>query len=125
MTFKPTIWARPQDAFTKQMWVGDLVEMFKYSTYYAVMQAIKRGTFPIHTYKLAGRRVADISVIVEYFKKQTALAETKLEDTKQKLYIKPRARRANPKGTAPVVAEHKAPVIETSDSFFGRTVPRR
>lgn len=127
MTIKPRSYAKPQWAFTKQMWVGDLVEMFGYSSRMSLLNAIYTKTFPIHTYIMAGRRVADITTITEYFKNQERLGQENIEERKDKLTRPKRKynKKVKPRDIAPVVVERKAPETETSDSFFGRTVPTR
>ena len=50
-------------------WILDeLLELFCYKSKASAYTAIHRGTFPVETYRIAGRRVADREVVREFFR---------------------------------------------------------
>ena len=50
--------------------LDEIFELFGYKSKQSAYVAISRGCFPVHTYRLAGRRVADREVVREFFRAQ-------------------------------------------------------
>ncbi len=48
--------------------LDEIFELFGYKNKQSAYVAISRGCFPVHTYRLAGRRVADCAVVREFFR---------------------------------------------------------
>ena len=48
--------------------LDELFELFGYGNKHSAHVAISRGCFPVATYKLGGRRVADREVVREFFR---------------------------------------------------------
>ena len=52
--------------------IEDLTVLFGYKNKESALRAISRGTFPVSTQKIAGRRVADREMVREYFRRLRA-----------------------------------------------------
>jgi hypothetical protein len=65
------------------MELEDLTAVFGYKNRRAAVRAIKNNTFPIPTYELAGRRVANVAVVKKYFDEKTdeGVLEIDLQET--------------------------------------------
>ena len=50
--------------------LDEIYELFGYASKESAYTAIHRRCFPVHTYRLAGRRVADREVVREFFRAQ-------------------------------------------------------
>ncbi len=50
--------------------LDEIYELFLYKSKQSAYVAISRGCFPVPTYKLGGRRVADREVVREFFRAQ-------------------------------------------------------
>ena len=48
--------------------LDQIFKVFGYKNKQSAYVAISRGCFPVHTYRLAGRRVADCAVVREFFR---------------------------------------------------------
>ena len=55
-----------------QLDTGQLAEALRYKNAASVLEAIRRRTFPVRTYKLGTRRVGDISDVAAYLDQQKA-----------------------------------------------------
>lgn len=53
----------------------ELIELFQYKTVGAARVAIHKGTFPVPTYRLGRRVVADAVVVKQYFAEKRHLAK--------------------------------------------------
>ena len=61
------------------LFIEELTVLFNYKNVESSLRAISRKTFPIPTYKLSGRRVADREVVRDYFRKMRAEGLTSQE----------------------------------------------
>lgn len=51
------------------LFVEELTVLFNYKNVESTQRAISRGTFPVATYRIGKRRVADREVVRAYFRK--------------------------------------------------------
>lgn len=49
--------------------IKELTIVFNYKNRHSTRAAISRGTFPVATYRMGGKRVADREVVKEYFRR--------------------------------------------------------
>ena len=55
--------------------LDEIFQVFGYKTKQSAYVAISRGCFPVHTYRLAGRRVADREVVLRFFREQREVGD--------------------------------------------------
>lgn len=55
--------------------LDELVELFEYKNRRAALHAIRVGRFPVKVFMLAGRRVAHVDSVAQYFKDLKAEAD--------------------------------------------------
>lgn len=51
-------------------YLSEIWDLFSYSSINSAYVAIHRGHFPVETYRIAGRRVADREIVRAFFKAQ-------------------------------------------------------
>jgi len=62
------------------MEMDELAAVFGYKNPRAAVRAVRLGKFPVPTYELAGRRVANVVVVNRFFEEKNDTAETPFLD---------------------------------------------
>lgn len=69
-----TTYDRLESKYGFHMNTGELSAVLKYKTPQSLLEQVRRGKFPIRTFKLAGKRVADTRDVADYIDHQRETA---------------------------------------------------
>ena len=100
----------------------DLVELFGYANKASLYSAISRGTFPIPTYKIGKRRVADRELVDGFFARHREQGQAALDAAKTRSFAaamrlsKSRCSRADKSATK--LRESRAPPSTTNGGLI-------
>lgn len=66
--------SRLMDLYGPHLDTDELAKLFKYSDAHSVLEAVRKGTFPVKTFRIGTRRVADVRDVAKYLDDQKRAA---------------------------------------------------
>lgn len=74
MTEQTDTESRLMERYGEHLDTEELAKVFKYSDAHSVLEAVRKGTFPVKTFRIGTKRVADVRDVAKYLDDQKRAA---------------------------------------------------